>query len=652
MTEPTAPTPEIPDAPPPAVGTAPPAPAAKGAWERIKEHKVLQWSLAYLGAALALAHGQELLSQTYHWPELVARLLMGVLIVGFPIALAIAWYHGHKGLRQIGTGELTVISILIVIGAGLLTVLVRAPTESAMQPRAPLASAAPETTPALSAAGTPAQESAPAAPAASIAVVPFVNLTGDTGKEYFSDGMAEELINLLAQVPGLKVPARTSSFAYKGHNVDIRRIAQDLGVATIVEGSVRSAGERIRVTAQLVNAQTGYHVWSRTYDRSFGDVFKLEDEISAEIVKALRSTFDAQLPAVSAQAAPTSDPEAYRLYMQARSAASTSYDVALRLATQATLRDPSFARAWAYKAIAGALAAVVGAVSANTIADAEHDANQALALDPNLPEAQTALGIINVSRGNWLEAETSFRRAVELAPGDSTSHSYRAIMLWSSAGHVRQGLKEIEEAYALAPAATGTISSLAAMYSLRAQNGEALKYADLAAELGGSSTNLIAVTRQQVAVRTGHCGEAVEEILPTLPAAMRSPAASLTVRQVFAAFCAPADWGTASRALTTILRNVRPDALGVRPRSEIIVWYAMLGDLDGAFDFANRSLDEYARHGTIGLNFPVLWLPEMRSFRKDPRFQSFVTRLNLIGYWKQYGPPDDCDLKDGKLMCH
>jgi Flp pilus assembly protein TadD len=322
--------------------------------------------------------------------------------------------------------------------------------------------------------------------------------------------------------------------------------------------------------------------------------------------------------------------------------------VALHLATQATVQDPSFARAWAYRAIAGVTAAGVASDTANTMADAEHDANQALALDPNLTEAQTALGMINIARRNWLAAETNFRRAVELAPADATTRTYRALALWGSAGYVRQELKEMQQAYALAPAATGIISSLAATYSLRAQNAEALKYADLAAELGGSGTNLITVTRQQVAVRTGHCGEAGEEVLPTLPAAMRSPAASLTVRQVFAAFCAPVDRGTASRALTTILRNVKPDALGGRLRSEIIVWYAMLGDLDGAFDFANRTLDEYS----FGINLPVLWISEMRSFRKDPRFQSFVTRLNLIGYWKQYGPPDDCDLKDGKLMCH
>src|SRR6185312_2575249 len=124
---------------------------------------------------------------------------------------------------------------------------------------------------------TPASTAKPAAGAASVAVMPFANLTGEAAKEYFSDGMAEELINALAKVPGLKVASRTSSFAYKGKNTDVRQIARDLNVATVIEGSVRSAGERVRVTAQLVNAESGYQVWSKTYDRDFKDLFKLED---------------------------------------------------------------------------------------------------------------------------------------------------------------------------------------------------------------------------------------------------------------------------------------------------------------------------------------------------------------------------------------
>jgi TolB-like protein/Flp pilus assembly protein TadD len=601
-------------------------------WARIKEHKVLQWSLAYLGAALALAHGQELLAHTYHWPELVGRVLMGVLIVGFPISSALAWYHGHRGMTRLSAGEMTVVSLLLVIGAGLLIALVRVPAKDS-------ASAA---------------SAEPAAPAASVAVVPFANLTGETGKEYFSDGMAEELINELTKVPGLKVPARTSSFAYKGRNIDIRQIARDLGVATILEGSVRSAGERIRVTAQLVNAQTGYHIWSNTYEGNFGDVFKVQDDISAEIVGALRSSLNAQLPAFNTQAAPTSDPEAYRLYLQARSASSsTSYEVALRLATQATMRDPNFARAWAYKALIRASAAAQGAISAaNAMLDAEHDADQALALNPNLSEAQTALAVVNVWRGNLVAAESSFRRAQQLAPDDATPRSYRAIILWASVGHRRQALEDMQEAYALAPASAGVISGLALMYAESGQYGPAVKYAELADELGGGAgLNFITLVRSEVAARSGQCVEGGELILPKLPDALRSPAGISTVRQVFAAFCAPTNRSAASRALTVLLRQLKPGALGPQAPMQIIVWYAWLGDLDAAFNFANRAVDEYARSVNVVLSWATLWIPEMRLFRKDPRFQQFLTRLKLTDYWKQYGPPDDCDLVGEGLVC-
>src|SRR5215470_15357987 len=171
-------------------------------------------------------------------------------------------------------------------------------------PSAPLA--APATR-----AATPTQKS--------IAVLPFASLSSDPEKDYFGDGIAEELIHLLARVPGLKVPARTSSFAYKGRNVDVRQIARELGVGMLLEGSVRSAGDSIRVTAQLINAESGYHIWSQTFDRRFADVFKLQDELAGAIVQKL----EPNLGSVSRSPLqlidpPTRNVEAYRLYLQAR----------------------------------------------------------------------------------------------------------------------------------------------------------------------------------------------------------------------------------------------------------------------------------------------------------------------------------------------
>src|SRR5690242_13740205 len=251
-------------------------------WTRVREHKLLQWTLAYLAAALALAHGEELIAHAFGWSEMPGRITIGLLAVGLPIAVLLAWYHGHKGLRNVSSGELMMMSILLLIGAGLLIVLVRAPTQNTKTVEVAHTAGSTFRPSALPAAAS-------TAPAASVAVVPFANLTGDASKEYFSDGMAEELIDTLAQVPGLKVPSRTSSFAYKGRNVDIRRIAQDLGVRTILEGSVRGAGERIRVTAQLVDATSGYHIWSQSYDRELGDIFKLQDDLAGAIVQVLKT---------------------------------------------------------------------------------------------------------------------------------------------------------------------------------------------------------------------------------------------------------------------------------------------------------------------------------------------------------------------------
>jgi TolB-like protein len=244
-------------------------------WERLKHHKVMQWTLAYAAAAYTLLHGAEMVSNALHWPELVVRITLVVLVLGLPIAVLLAWYHGHKAQHRISGPELAMLTVLLFMAGTILWVVSRGTAERAT-PSVAAMTAAPTATP------------TPAAPRTSVAVLPFANLTGDASKDYLGDGMAEELINTLTKVSGLKVPARTSSFAYKGRNVNIRDIAKDLQVGTILEGSVRSAGKRIRITAQLINAQDGLHLWSETYDEQFTDIFKLQDKLATEISKALQ----------------------------------------------------------------------------------------------------------------------------------------------------------------------------------------------------------------------------------------------------------------------------------------------------------------------------------------------------------------------------
>ena len=180
----------------------------------------------------------------------------------------------------------------------------------------------------------------------SIAVLPLVNLTRDPEKEYFGDGMAEELINMLTRVPGLKVPARTSSFAYKTRNIDVRQIARELEVDALLEGSVRSAGDRIRLTVQLVDGKSGYHLWSQNYDRDFRDLFTLQDELASAIVQAIRNKLNGTIDAVT-QAPPAQDLDAYQLYLRGRAlmerGTQENLGRAVELLREAVTRDPGFA---------------------------------------------------------------------------------------------------------------------------------------------------------------------------------------------------------------------------------------------------------------------------------------------------------------------
>ena len=348
---------------------------------------------------------------------------------------------------------------------------------------------------------TPAGRAAPAGAAAataaqrkSIAVLPFANMTGDPSKEYFSDGMSEELLNRLARIPGLKVPSRTSSFSYKGRNIDVRQIARDLDVGVVLEGSVRSAGERIRVTAQLIDGHNGFHLWSQNYDRDFGDLFALQDELAHAIVNTLRVTIDGKLTASevigpSLQEAPTRDIEAYKLYLQALStqmigAPSIALPRAIAMLNQAIERDPGFARA--YNAIASlrALAITVDIPLPGTLADAERDILRGLARDSSLGATHAALGVIYAAQGNWISADERYLDAFTRDVGDPQTQQSYGMILQASVGYLRGYLDHTLEAHRLAPVWVGNLVNVAIAYMFVEQPERARHFADLGVALG------------------------------------------------------------------------------------------------------------------------------------------------------------------------
>jgi len=255
----------------------------------------------------------------------------------------------------------------------------------------------------------------------SVAVLAFTNLSDDKANEYFSDGISEELLNVLAKIPDLKVSARTSAFSFKGREIAIPEIARQLGVAYVVEGSVRKQGDKVRITAQLIKAADGFHVWSDTFTRDLKDIFAVQDEIAGLIAKNL----SLKLGMVSPPAARAVDPEAYRLMLAGRDllyrGGAGDLEQAQRYLQDAVGRDEKFALAWAWLSIVRWAQAANGwAPIESGFQSARDAAEKALALQPDLPEANTAVGFIYYGYDwDWARARTAFDRTLALAPGDA-----------------------------------------------------------------------------------------------------------------------------------------------------------------------------------------------------------------------------------------
>jgi TolB-like protein len=631
-----------------------------GFFGRLKSHKVIEWTLAYAALAYTVLHGVEMVAGALSWPHAIARVLTLVLILGVPVIATLAWYHGAKGLKKISGPELAILTVLLFIAGTLLWAFSGTSAEhqtAQTEQRAPATSA-----PVASPAATELTPSTPPAPRTAVAVLPFANLTGDASKEYLGDGMAEELINTLTKVQGLKVPARTSTFAYKGRNADIRQIAKDLGVGTVLEGSVRAAGKRLRITAQLINAQDGLHLWSETYDEEFTDIFKLQDKLAKQIVQALQPNLSGAAVEAVAQAPPTRDVEAYNLYLQGWSLVGrvslANEQRAITYFKQALARDPNFARAYAgineaYMAMAAML--TVGTQRLQDLAAAERAAREALVLDADLAYPHLALGGVAGWRVQWLDMESHDRAALSLAPNDGYVHIVRALHLGVD-GRIKEGLEAGQRAYALAPANPFVVAFYAGIKAVAGNIAEASQYAAAAIDLGyPKDTWPLTMVGELAALRSGHYAEAAA-LNAKNPSDFRS---SESARLAYAALANPAQRAAALTAISRLFAvapaqsGADPDYVGTCLDGTQMM--AIAGGLDAAFALANQCLARLepgvAMWSSLRAGY-LWWSPEMRGFRRDARFQAFLTRLGLMEYYQQYGPPDDCELTNNRLTCH
>ncbi len=564
-------------------------------WSALRERKLVQWTLAYVAGAFALLQGVDIVAQRFAWPDAIERGLIVALCVGFFVALVLAWYHGERGEQKVTRVELLILAVLLAIGGAVLWRFAHVAPPSATNATQAGAATMPNAAPVM------------AIPAKSIAVLPFANMSGDAKNDYFSDGITEEILDALAQIPDLKVAARTSAFAFKGKAQDLRQVGETLGVATVLEGSVQSEGDAVRVTAQLIDARSGYHLWSQKYDRKLTDIFAVEDEIS----KAIADKLQAQLGGTtSAAKAGTNNPRAHELYLRGLTLlAARSLRDAADTFQQAVTADPNYAQAWA--ALAQAQVLVHNwrlDTDGSTIPAAEDAVQRALELDPNIANAYVALGILHAERWQWPDAEREFRRAVELAPGDAEVLDQYAQFLHDT-GNFGQALPVIERANALDPY-SGVIGGVHAQ-ELKILRGCAAAKAQLDRTLAAAPDSKFA--RGVALVRALECKEYAEAEVQGrafAPLAGRDPATYATLVRGVAD---PAHRAEALRVLATV------NMVGI----EAARWRILLGDREGALS----TLENLSGKGE-GMAQQI-WSPIFDPIRDDPRFKTVMAKIGI-----------------------
>ncbi len=443
--------------------------------------KVFRAGVGYAIAAFAVLQLLSSISGAIDLAPGSFRLIIIGILAGFPLTLFLAWAYdlGPGGLtRTLESSErgsprwleLTIIGVLTVVVGGIGDAIYRPDALGSDAPRAAIADK-------------------------SIAVLAFVNLSGDPANDYFGDGLAEELLNVLAKVPDLRVAARTSSFAYKGRNEDVRRIGNELNVATVLEGSVRKSGDKVRVTVQLINVADGFHLWSQNYERTLSDIFTIQDEIAAAITDALKVTLLGKT--ASAATAGTGDVNAYDLYLLGRHNMQSRTEQGLLAAIgyfeKALAVDPKYARAWSGLADAYNLLIGYGNLTqGKALPRAEAAAQKALALDPNLAEAHASLGLIRANQNRSTDAEAEYQRALELEPDYAPAHVWYGTLLGNlaqQADHLGRTdpakqelatsqraaqLAEYQKALALDPSLPPAVSNLAGLYDSWGRRREAI----------------------------------------------------------------------------------------------------------------------------------------------------------------------------------
>jgi adenylate cyclase len=613
---------------------------------RLRRRHVLRVALAWLALTWLLVAMANMLFPALQVPLAAVRWLLGGLLLALPFAMLWAWLRLPEVGATEGSGggdapdpgtrlaqRLDQTTLVLVLGALSLSLL-----HQFIRNQAPVPMPDPDPAPTVIRAPRPPLDIDPH----SIAVLPFGNLSPDADEAYFADGLSEELLNVLARVPGLKVTSRSSSFVFRDSDAGAREIAARLGVAYLLSGSVRRQGEDVRISAQLTAAGEDRQVWANAYDRRLADIFAVQEDIAQAIADALASTLGVRQVEVRPA---TSDLEAYALYLRGRqlfAQRGANLPAARELLERAVARDPRFADAWAVLASTWYVWVSYAAEppGEDTERNAAEAADKALALVPGHPGALAVQARLAVEAGNPLLGRERIAQALAREPNNANTWLWQGLGLFE-VGHVEAAQASFREARRLDPLSGLTIGWSGIGIALRGDRarGEALlRQAHEMGWRGPASRSLFLLADGE----PGH-PERARRYLDwlhddeTLAIAQRELG-----RELVDALSDPGKLEAAQSALRA--------AVQAAPHQEWIVLLDVFGLTDEALAL---SLDP---PGNARLPLRLsLWYPRFERFRAHPKFTALAEARGLLDYWREHGPPDGCRFegpeRSGALQC-
>ena len=463
--------------------------------------------------------------------------------------------------------------------------------------------------------------------AIALAVLPFANLSSEQDQEFFSDGLTEEISSALAKVPDLRMVARTSAFEFKGQNRNIRMIGEQLGATHLIEGSVRKAGDRVRITVQLISAQDGTRLWSENYDRELTDIFAIQEDIARAVTASLHTPLGLG-PGENLVNNRSIDPDSYQQYLRAkalyRARGLANLNTVIALTEQVVARYPDYGPAWAllssahtvlpnYSGLPALTSERLLQVLQSSREKAEPAAQKAIQLDPNLADGYVALGTVQSRAGKYLQAEELYSKALALDPNQPEALNMHSQML-SYVGEVNKSLAKRRQSLQLEPFDPNSNLDLARLLWLSGDDEGALAiYTSLST---GNTNGLIA----RVHAAAGRFDEAANTLLSAPSGTYRPEVLVEAVRLLHAAPTA----------------TVPPNPMRLGPLDFVYLFVGAPG----------RVLDVYERNVEAGwmnnAQWVVLWHSSYAPVRKTDRFKALVRNTGMVEYWRAKGWPDLC----------